>query len=166
MASIKFITKKLAARRRYREVVRELSRMRDHELCDIGIHRCDIESIARQTVAAWSGNALAETTTKTGLTIHVATTPPAPAGIVFCDSPQASLRVFLYCDRIRNPSLFIFKPDNFGHDFLVLNVDGLEVGTHPIKDGVNSRTVCQPIVMMLARRSRADETNTIGPGSR
>jgi uncharacterized protein YjiS (DUF1127 family) len=51
-ASIKFITEKLAARRRYREVVRELSQMSDHELCDIGIHRCDIESIARQTVAA------------------------------------------------------------------------------------------------------------------
>jgi uncharacterized protein YjiS (DUF1127 family) len=52
VASIKFITQKLAARRRYREVVRELSQMSDHELCDIGIHRCDIESIARQTVAA------------------------------------------------------------------------------------------------------------------
>jgi uncharacterized protein YjiS (DUF1127 family) len=52
MASIKFITQKLATRRRYREVVRELSQMSDHELCDIGIHRCDIESIARQTVAA------------------------------------------------------------------------------------------------------------------
>ena len=52
MASIKFITQKIAARRRYWEVVRELSQMSDHELCDIGIHRCDIESIARQMVAA------------------------------------------------------------------------------------------------------------------
>jgi len=52
MASIKVISQKLSAWRRYREAVRELSRMSDHELCDIGIHRCDIESIARQTVAA------------------------------------------------------------------------------------------------------------------
>jgi uncharacterized protein YjiS (DUF1127 family) len=52
MASIKFITEKLAAWRRYREVVHELSQMSDHELCDIGIRRCDIESIARQTVGA------------------------------------------------------------------------------------------------------------------
>jgi uncharacterized protein YjiS (DUF1127 family) len=52
MASIKIITEKLNAWRRYREVVRELSQMSDHELHDIGIHRCDIESIARQSVAA------------------------------------------------------------------------------------------------------------------
>jgi uncharacterized protein YjiS (DUF1127 family) len=50
MASIKIITQKLAAWRRYREVVRELSQMSDHELCDIGIHRCDIDSITRQIV--------------------------------------------------------------------------------------------------------------------
>lgn len=52
MASIKIITQKLNAWRRYRETVRELSQMSDRELCDIGIHRCDIESVARQTVAA------------------------------------------------------------------------------------------------------------------
>ena len=52
MASIKIITQKLAAWRRYREVVRELSEMSDHDLWDIGIRRCDIGFIARQTVAA------------------------------------------------------------------------------------------------------------------
>jgi uncharacterized protein YjiS (DUF1127 family) len=52
MASIKTITEKLDAWRRYREAVRELSQMSDHELRDIGIHRCDIKSIARQTALA------------------------------------------------------------------------------------------------------------------
>jgi len=48
MASIKTIAKKLSAWRRYREAVRELSLMSDHELCDIGIHRSAIESVARE----------------------------------------------------------------------------------------------------------------------
>jgi uncharacterized protein YjiS (DUF1127 family) len=52
MASIKSITEKFNAWRRYRETVRELSLMSDHELCDIGIHRCNIECVARQTAAA------------------------------------------------------------------------------------------------------------------
>jgi uncharacterized protein YjiS (DUF1127 family) len=52
MAPIKLISQKLATWRRYREVVRELSQMSDHELLDIGIHRCDIENVARQTVSA------------------------------------------------------------------------------------------------------------------
>jgi uncharacterized protein YjiS (DUF1127 family) len=51
MASIKVISKKLAEWRRYREAVRELSQMSDHELCDIGLHRCDIEFVARNTAA-------------------------------------------------------------------------------------------------------------------
>lgn len=49
MASIKTIAKKLEAWRRYRDTVRELSQMSDHELLDIGIHRSAIESIARRT---------------------------------------------------------------------------------------------------------------------
>lgn len=52
MASIKFLSQKLNAWRRYRETVRELSQMSDHELCDIGLHRCDIEHVARQTATA------------------------------------------------------------------------------------------------------------------
>jgi uncharacterized protein YjiS (DUF1127 family) len=51
MASIKVISKKFAEWRRYREAVRELSQMSDHELCDIGLHRCDIEFVARNTAA-------------------------------------------------------------------------------------------------------------------
>jgi uncharacterized protein YjiS (DUF1127 family) len=51
MASIKIITQKLNAWRRYREAVRELSQMSDNELADIGISRCDIGFVARQTVA-------------------------------------------------------------------------------------------------------------------
>ncbi len=52
MASIKIISQKLSAWRRYREAVRELSQMSDHELGDIGISRSDIERIARDTIAA------------------------------------------------------------------------------------------------------------------
>jgi uncharacterized protein YjiS (DUF1127 family) len=52
MASIKIISRKLAAWRRYREAVRELSQMSDHELGDIGISRCDIESVVRETFSA------------------------------------------------------------------------------------------------------------------
>ena len=52
MTSIKTITEKLNAWRRYREAVRELSRLSDRELSDIGIRRGDIEFIVRQSVAA------------------------------------------------------------------------------------------------------------------
>ena len=46
------ISQKLGAWRRVREARRELSQMSDRELSDIGISRCDIESIARESVAA------------------------------------------------------------------------------------------------------------------
>ena len=36
----------------------------------------------------------------------------------------------------------------------------------PTSDGVNSITVCQPSVMMLALPFHRDDTSTIGPGSR
>src|SRR5690242_6226830 len=36
----------------------------------------------------------------------------------------------------------------------------------PTSDGVNSITVCQPIVMMFASPFQAELTSTIGPGSR
>ena len=49
MASIKSLTLKLAAWRRYRDAVRELSQLSDHELGDIGLHRGEIESVARKT---------------------------------------------------------------------------------------------------------------------
>ena len=52
MASIKIISQKLDAWRRYRQTLRELSAMTDRELHDIGIDRCDIESIAHASVAA------------------------------------------------------------------------------------------------------------------
>jgi len=52
MTSIKTITEKLHAWRRYREAVRELSRLNDRELNDIGIRRGDIEFVARQGIAA------------------------------------------------------------------------------------------------------------------
>jgi uncharacterized protein YjiS (DUF1127 family) len=42
------ITRKVAAWRRYRQAVRELSALTDRELVDIGIHRCDIHSIAHE----------------------------------------------------------------------------------------------------------------------
>ena len=52
MISLKAISEKLNARRRYREAVSELSKLSDHELSDIGISRGDIEYVARRSVAS------------------------------------------------------------------------------------------------------------------
>ena len=52
MISLKTISEKLNARRRYREAVSELSKLSDHELSDIGISRGDIEYVARRPVAS------------------------------------------------------------------------------------------------------------------
>lgn len=51
MIPLKTISEKLAAWRRYREAVRELSLLSDRELDDIGIRRGDIEFIVRRSVA-------------------------------------------------------------------------------------------------------------------
>jgi uncharacterized protein YjiS (DUF1127 family) len=51
MTSIKTITEKLNAWRRYRDAVRELTQLSDRELNDIGIRRGDIEFIVRRAVA-------------------------------------------------------------------------------------------------------------------
>ena len=51
MTSLKTISEKLTAWRRYREAVRELSQLTDRELDDIGIRRGDIEYIVRRSVA-------------------------------------------------------------------------------------------------------------------
>ena len=57
MTSLKSISEKLKAWRRYREAVRQLSQLSDHELSDIGIGRGDIEAVARRPsageAAAW-----------------------------------------------------------------------------------------------------------------
>ena len=45
MTTLKTISEKLTAWRRYREAVRELSQLSDRELSDIGIRRGDIEFI-------------------------------------------------------------------------------------------------------------------------
>ena len=50
MTSLKAISEKLAAWRRYRGAVRELSELSDRDLSDIGIRRDDIETIVRQAV--------------------------------------------------------------------------------------------------------------------
>ncbi len=50
MTSLKTISQKLAAWRRYREAVRELSQLSDRELSDIGIRRGDIDHIVRESV--------------------------------------------------------------------------------------------------------------------
>jgi uncharacterized protein YjiS (DUF1127 family) len=50
MMPLKTISEKLAAWRRYREAVRELSLLSDRELDDIGIRRGDIEFIVRRSV--------------------------------------------------------------------------------------------------------------------
>ncbi len=50
MTAFQSISEKLAAWRRYRDAVRELSQMTDRELSDIGICRGDIETIVRRAV--------------------------------------------------------------------------------------------------------------------
>ena len=51
MTSLKTISEKLTAWRRYREAVRELSQLSDRELDDIGIRRGGIEYIVRRSPA-------------------------------------------------------------------------------------------------------------------
>jgi len=46
---VKMIVEKVSAWRRYRVSVRELSRLTDRELNDLGLNRYDIEIVARQT---------------------------------------------------------------------------------------------------------------------
>jgi uncharacterized protein YjiS (DUF1127 family) len=48
MITLKTISEKIDAWLRHREAVRELSQFSDHELCDIGIRRSDIEDIVRR----------------------------------------------------------------------------------------------------------------------
>ena len=48
--TFKSISQKLAAWRRYRDAVRELSQLSDRELSDIGVRRGDIETLVRQSV--------------------------------------------------------------------------------------------------------------------
>ena len=50
MATLRSISEKLNAWRRYREAVRELSQLTDRELSDIGIRRRDIEDVVRRSV--------------------------------------------------------------------------------------------------------------------
>ena len=50
MSPLKTISEKLAAWRRYRDAVRELSQLSNRELDDIGIRRGDIEFIVRRSV--------------------------------------------------------------------------------------------------------------------
>jgi len=45
---VKLIAEKVSAWRRYRTSVRELSRLTDRELADLGLTRGDIEPVARQ----------------------------------------------------------------------------------------------------------------------
>ena len=52
MTTLKTISEKLSAWRRYREAVRELSQLSDHELSDIGIRRGEIETIVRRSVTS------------------------------------------------------------------------------------------------------------------
>src|ERR1700722_6889728 len=52
MSPLKTISEKLAAWRRYRDAVRELSQLSNRELDDIGIRRGDIEFIVRRSVAS------------------------------------------------------------------------------------------------------------------
>jgi uncharacterized protein YjiS (DUF1127 family) len=47
--SIRKFAEKLTAWRRYRASVRELSRLTDRELRDLGLNRYDIEQVARQS---------------------------------------------------------------------------------------------------------------------
>lgn len=46
-----FVLAKLRNWKRYRETVRELSRLSDRDLADLGISRFDIDSVARSTAS-------------------------------------------------------------------------------------------------------------------
>ena len=48
---LKTVSEKLSAWRRYRETIKELAQLSDHELHDIGVHRWEIEYIARSSPA-------------------------------------------------------------------------------------------------------------------
>ena len=50
MSPLRTVSEKLSAWRQYREAVRQLSKLSDHELSDIGIGRGDIEAVARRPV--------------------------------------------------------------------------------------------------------------------
>ena len=52
MSPLKTISEKLAAWRRYRDAVRELSQLSNRELDDIGIRRGDIEYVVRRSVGS------------------------------------------------------------------------------------------------------------------
>lgn len=45
---IKKVQRAISARKKYLATVHELSRLSNRELNDIGIHRCDIEFVARK----------------------------------------------------------------------------------------------------------------------
>lgn len=49
---LKTLTLRIAAWRRYRDSVRELSRLSDRELNDLGIGRADISALVRQSADA------------------------------------------------------------------------------------------------------------------
>ena len=55
MTTFKSISEKLAAWRRYRDAVRELSQLTDRELSDIGIRRGEIETLVRQSMMTTAG---------------------------------------------------------------------------------------------------------------
>jgi uncharacterized protein YjiS (DUF1127 family) len=48
---VTFVLAKLRNWKRYRATVRELSRLSDRDLADLGISRFDIDSVARSTAA-------------------------------------------------------------------------------------------------------------------
>ena len=49
---VSYILSKVRSYMRYRETIRELSLLSDRELDDLGISRCQIESVARQNAFA------------------------------------------------------------------------------------------------------------------
>ncbi|WP_199499966.1 DUF1127 domain-containing protein [Methylovirgula sp. 4M-Z18] len=50
--TLKNLTSKISQWRRYRVSVRELSRLSDRELSDLGLGRSDIQTVARQAARA------------------------------------------------------------------------------------------------------------------
>jgi uncharacterized protein YjiS (DUF1127 family) len=52
MTTLKTISEKLTAWRKYRDALHELSQLSDQELDDIGICRGDIEYIVRRSIAS------------------------------------------------------------------------------------------------------------------
>jgi uncharacterized protein YjiS (DUF1127 family) len=81
MSLLKTVSEKLSAWRRYRETIKELAQLSDHELHDIGVHRWEIEYIARSPSAGkiTARSSHTSSSTKPDFTARQIQSQPAPS---------------------------------------------------------------------------------------